>query len=398
MSSIPKKRFFANHSKSSAMVVSLAIHAVLIVVAISFVAVKVIVKDDTTFESKRVKRPKMPPRRLQVPVDVKKQRPKPRLRKRIVSQKKTFNDIKVPEISGIPGGMGTGMGDDGGGMIGFDLPELDFFGTKAKGEKVCFVVHFGPATIGDNPFSRMTGYTIRNRLEDMVNGMPEYTLFNVAAYWLYDTVALSPKIMLASPENKKMVMDWMKPVNPLEGKYSHCFVWKGAAGSITKARKSYPKRVDKTLPFYSPKWVYPYVVPLAQRKKYLPVDKDFVHWGRGVAWAILTQQPDTIFVLTTNYIDGWGSAKRGQPKKMADAFREMCIDVYGPDKKRWPTINIVVLSNADKDPIIAKTILKKEFGPITSRFRGKGSVISDITDYMNKEEKKLYDKYEGDYK
>lgn len=37
-----KKRFFAKHAKSSAMVVSLAIPALLIVVALSFVAVTVI--------------------------------------------------------------------------------------------------------------------------------------------------------------------------------------------------------------------------------------------------------------------------------------------------------------------------------------------------------------------
>ena len=44
--------------------VSLVIHAVLIVVAGSFVAVRVIVKEDPTFEAKKVKRPKMPPKKI----------------------------------------------------------------------------------------------------------------------------------------------------------------------------------------------------------------------------------------------------------------------------------------------------------------------------------------------
>ena len=390
-------RFFANHSKSSALVASLAIHAVLIVVAILFVAVKVTIKEDPTFEAKRVKRPKMPPKKIQVPVEVKKRKLKPRLRKRIVVNTKSFTDIEMPEITGIAGGMGSGTGDGDGGMLGFDLPELNFFGSRTSGEKVCFVVHFGPATIGDNPFSRMTGYTIRNRLEEMINEMPEYTLFNVACYWFNDTDAVFPKIMTASPENKKKVMDWMEPVNPLEGKYDHCFVWRNAAKSINKAKWNYPTRIDKKLPFYSPKWVYPYVVPPAQRKKYLPAGKDFVHWGRGVAWAILTQKPDTIFVLTTNYIDAWGSGKKGRPEKMTDAYREMCRDVYGPDKKGWPSINVVVLSNSGKDPSIARKVLKEQFDPISGRFRGKDSVIRDITDYMNDEEKELYDKYESEY-
>ncbi len=127
-----KKRFFANHSKSSALVVSLAIHAVLIVVAISFVAVKVIIKEEPDFVAKRVSRPKMPPKKLQVPVDVKKRKPKPRLRKRIVSQQKNFADIKMPEITGIKGGLGN-MGGDGLGSMGFDMDIGDLFGGSSSG-------------------------------------------------------------------------------------------------------------------------------------------------------------------------------------------------------------------------------------------------------------------------
>ncbi len=127
-----KKRFFSNHSKSSAMVASLVVHAVLIIVAISFVAVKVIIMEDPTFEAKRVQRPKMPPKKIQVPVDVKKRKPKPRLRKRIVVNKKAFTDIKMPEISGIKGGLGN-MGGDGLGSLGFDMDIGDLFGGKSSG-------------------------------------------------------------------------------------------------------------------------------------------------------------------------------------------------------------------------------------------------------------------------
>ncbi len=111
------------------MVVSLAIHAVLIIVAISFVAVKVIIKEEPAFEAKRVKRPKMPPKKIRVPVNVKKRKPKPRLRQRIVVNKKTFTDIKMPEISGIKGGLGN-MGGDGLGSMGFDIDIGDLFGSN----------------------------------------------------------------------------------------------------------------------------------------------------------------------------------------------------------------------------------------------------------------------------
>ncbi len=388
-----KKRFFSSHAKSSAFVVSLFIHAILILVAVSFVAVTVYQKEDAKFEYKKVTRPKQALKKLQVPVKVTKKKPTPKLRKRVVAKdiNRKVPDIKMPEVTGVKGGLAS-MGDSGGVEgIGFTLPEIDFFGAKAKGEKVCFVVHFGPATIGNTPYSRMTGYTIRKRLEDMVNRMPEYTLFNVACYWAGDTDAMHPEMMLATQENKKKVMDWMAPVNPLEGKYSHNFVWGDATKRINQAQGKWPTRVDK-LPFYSIKWAYPYVAPKEMEQKYVPGSK-FVHWGRGIAWAIATQKPDTIFILTTNYIDGWGSGANGQPAKITAAYKAMCSDIYGKDSKKWPTINVVVLAPAGRDSQGAYNVLDSQFGPVWKGFKGDGSVIEDITDYMTDDEKDLLKKY-----
>jgi hypothetical protein len=69
-----KKRFFEQHAKSSAAMISLGIHAVLIVVALSFVAVTVITKEEQVFEAKPVKRPKMALKKLQVPINIKRRR------------------------------------------------------------------------------------------------------------------------------------------------------------------------------------------------------------------------------------------------------------------------------------------------------------------------------------
>ena len=45
----PKKRFFAKHAKSSAMMISLVIHAILLVGAVFYVAVTVIKKEEKIF-------------------------------------------------------------------------------------------------------------------------------------------------------------------------------------------------------------------------------------------------------------------------------------------------------------------------------------------------------------
>lgn len=133
-----KKRFFTNHAKSSAALVSLGIHAVLIVVALSFVAVTVIQKEDKIFEAKKVHRPKVPLKKLQVPVNIKKKKvQKPKLRKNIVSKPKTKSvDIKMPEMTGIKGGMGYLDGGGGLGSLGFGM-EIDLFGgNKGSGNEL----------------------------------------------------------------------------------------------------------------------------------------------------------------------------------------------------------------------------------------------------------------------
>lgn len=414
-----KKRIFAKHAKSSAAVISLGIHAALIIAAASFVAVKVIQKDDQNFEAKPINRPKMNLKKLQVPVNIKKSKPRPKLRQRIVTKNKRQSpEIMMPEITGIKGGLGNADGGGGAGFaIGFNMPEMEFFGTKAEGDKIVFVVHFGPATISAGnkngkdeytPFSRMTGLTIRNRLEDLVDTLPEYALFNVIAYYAGDAWAMEPTMQLASSANKQKVKDWMEPVNPLEGKYEYCFrIPQEPRGRIRKGYSNYPQRVDK-LPFFSTKWAYPYYVPKAFEKKYATdAPNGFMHWGRGVAWAILEQRADTIFVLTTNYIDGWHVTKKvggknemihpNQPRKMTNALKQMCLDTYGMNKDNWPTINVIVLAKAGTDATQAGRVLSEQFGPIINTFRSDGSVIDDIKKYMNDEEKILYRKYQDQY-
>jgi len=388
---------------AEAAAISIGIHLLLLIFAGSIVAIRYAQKQAAAFSVENIERPKLERRQLQMPVkvqDMQKKSQRPKVTTRMATA--APSTFALPDMAGLGqmGGFGRTGSDDGSrdlsklgsaGSLGFGLHNVDFFGAKAKGEKIVFVVHFGPATIGTTPFSRMTGYTIRKRLEDMVNRLPGHTLFNVVCYYAGATWAMEPKMMLASADNKQKVKEWMAPVNPLEGNYDHCFA--GAPKTVNEAATNYPRRVDN-LPFYAPKWVYPYVVPVELEQKYVPGSKGFMHWGRAVAWAILTQQPDTIFVLTTNYIDGWGDGMIGRPDRMAAAFRQMCFDIYGPDQKKHPTINVVVLALAGAEPANAYKVLNEQFGPIWNGFRGAGSVIEDISKYMNNEEKELMQKYQ----
>ena len=137
MSDKKKRNWLAKHAKSSAALISLGIHILLILVAISFVAVTVIQKEDQKFEAKQVKRPSQKLRKLKVPMKANKKKPKPKLRKRLVVKnvKRNTPEFQLPEITGVKGGIGS-MGD-GGAMetIGFSMPELDFLGQRLKAKK-----------------------------------------------------------------------------------------------------------------------------------------------------------------------------------------------------------------------------------------------------------------------
>jgi hypothetical protein len=214
-----KKRFFANHAKSSAALVSLGIHAVLIVVALSFVAVTVITKEEQAFEAKPVNRPKMQLKKLQVPVNIKKkQTQKPKLRKRIVVQpklNKNMPDIKMPEITGVKGGLGGGAGDGlgGSGSLGFTMPEIEIFGIKGKGEKVFLILDTSNSMLVDE-MGGIPAYTIiKAELIRIVESLPSTALINVAVFRGNDVQIVFPKMAPATAANAQKVKEWLEPLN-----------------------------------------------------------------------------------------------------------------------------------------------------------------------------------------
>ena len=133
---IKRKNWLAKHAKSSVALISLGIHILLILVAISFVAVTVIQKEDQKFEAKQVKRPSQKLRKLKVPMKANKKKPKPKLRKRLVVKnvKRNTPEFQLPEITGVKGGIR--VMDGGMETIGFSMPELDFLGQRLKAKNL----------------------------------------------------------------------------------------------------------------------------------------------------------------------------------------------------------------------------------------------------------------------
>jgi hypothetical protein len=214
-----KKRFFSSHSKSSALVVSLVVHAVLVVVALSFVAVTVVQKQEKKFEAKPVNRPNMRLKKLQVPVNIKKKKVrKPKLRRRIVVKpniNRSTPEIKMPEISGVKGGIGSAGSErlGGKGGIGFTMPEIEVFGIKSSGEKVFIILDASPQMMYDE-MGGIAAYTIiKQELVNILGGLPPTTLFNIAVYDDGQTFTLFPEMISASASNVDKVGLWLDPLN-----------------------------------------------------------------------------------------------------------------------------------------------------------------------------------------
>jgi hypothetical protein len=290
-----KKQFFANHAKSSAALVSLGIHAVLIVIALSFVAVTVITKEDKAFEAKPVKRPKMSLKKLQVPVNIKKKATKkPKLRKRIVVQPKmnqTMPDIKMPEITGVKGGLGGGIagGLGAGGGVGFSMPEIEIFGVKGKGEKIFLILDTNDQMLVDE-MGGIPAYTlIKDEMIRIVEELPPTALFNICIFQHGNVQTLFPSLVPATDANAQKTKAWLNPLN----------LTADAAKSGNYGIKTLgPGGFNKTADYRIGKFAKPmkkggeiYGGPNSHDRR----------WYDSVMVA-MQQQADTVFVLS----NGWG--------------------------------------------------------------------------------------------
>ncbi len=120
-----------------AVLVTAAACSVFLLVSLSLVLPRLGSKADTmdaeqSFETAPVAHPKMPPKKIRVPVEIKKRKPKPRFRKRIVAQSKPaeLREIAMPEMVGVKGGLGS-MDGDGLGSLGFNM-EPSYFGRAPQ--------------------------------------------------------------------------------------------------------------------------------------------------------------------------------------------------------------------------------------------------------------------------
>ena len=322
-----KKRFFTNHAKSSAMIVSLALHAILIIVAISFVAVTVVQRNDKKFEAPHVLRPKMPVKKLQVPVKMKKRRPKPKIRKQITVKTRMdrkMPDIKMPEMVGLKGGLsavGAGLGGVAG--VGFSMPEIDVLGVKSKGEKV-FIVLDSTDFIMYDELGGIPGYSmVKGELVRILDNLPSTTLFNIAVYDGDNVFTLFSNLVPANRSNVEKAGSWLEPLNAATGGKGQKFGIKtlGPGGK----RVSEDFRVGKID---------------AQR-----------YWYPAVAEG-MKEQADTVFLLTSLWASQW---HEDPAPKMSASARKKWKECAKKARKLYAEENKKRLAKGMEPRVVADT-------------------------------------------
>lgn len=129
ISKVSKKKGVVR-GRSLAFIITVAVHVALIIVAGSYVAMTLIKKEEPKFEGKKISRPKMKLKKLQVPIKVKKIKQPKFQQKMAAPVKNTAMDFKMPSMGGIKGGMGS---LDGGGLgsLGFGMRFDTLFGGDA---------------------------------------------------------------------------------------------------------------------------------------------------------------------------------------------------------------------------------------------------------------------------
>ena len=278
-----KKGFFTSHAKSSAAVVTLIIHAVLLVAAITFVAVKAIQKEDVDFVAEPVQRPPMKLKKLQVPVDAKKTMKQPKLRQNIVARP-TVNKVAItmPEVVGIKGGLGgmSGSLGGGGGSLGFELPEVNVFGVKGKAERIMLILN-GRHEMSSDGLGGAYGYdVIKNECLTLIEGLPSTVLFNMIVFDGDNGQMLFSDMKPAVPDNKQQARDWLTPLNKVEGTKTKYGIGTLGKGGIKYGGGKYPfGKYEEDADLYHPR-----------------------EWNEAVFLA-LKQRADATFLLTCS----WGS-------------------------------------------------------------------------------------------
>jgi len=177
------------------------------------------------------------PRKLEHQVKIRKRQrssSRPSMVPRIVSLK--MSDLALPEIKvdpklihttfqpkfkavsgkGLGAGLGTGYGTHG---FGMGVSAVDFFGIRARGEKVAILMDVSVSMVEEER-GGVKGYVkVKRRIESVIDALSEGGLFNLFVF-ADAASAMEKKLIVVNNENKTQAKLYIRPFNT-EGSWGH---------------------------------------------------------------------------------------------------------------------------------------------------------------------------------
>lgn len=214
----------------NAVLLSLGIHVLLIVAAVSLTIMIISPKSKMMFEGK--KSPSLPARKLEHAIRVKqmqKQTRKPEILQRLVTEApskvalpempematpdvKNFRDTPLMNsLAGSIGGIGGGGGGAGRGLTGgMGWSDTKFFGENVRTRAIVICMDISPSMI-----AKGVTVDVLNESMKMLENMNVGTKFNVIVY-VDGGLAFAPQMVYATQENKDAALAWLK--QPFDGR------------------------------------------------------------------------------------------------------------------------------------------------------------------------------------
>ncbi|MBC8040602.1 MAG: hypothetical protein H7Y06_08680 [Opitutaceae bacterium] len=213
--------------------------------------------------------------------------------------------------TGTGSGYNTGLGSSTLGGSGF--MSMSFLGvTNQRASKVVFVVDISPGLMDIRKGGFRAFEILRTEISRLISTLPPANEFNVVLFDGQTIRLFAKELTPATVGNKTAFFDWIKPIN----------------ASLSSLGGS-------SIPASSPRWTF-------SRPEKLKLDPEYgpASWVQGIQ-AALEQQPDTVFVITggggagqIRYSDETIARRREDRAKQLAEIKASGIDVAGINAAR----------------------------------------------------------------
>ena len=273
---------------SSAALLSIALHVLLLFLAGGIIAMRYFAKDSATFtvtEQKKLER-----RQLDIPVQVQPfmeqmSKPSSKTTSRITASTPQMVNIPEQGMLGEMAPMPTFKGSYTNFVqtdrtlimnakyreVGFGISKVDFFGTRGRAEKILIIMDAAPTMVSEDRGGLFAYETLVEEVRTLINELRSSTLFNLILHDQHQIIPFQTTLVPATATHKTNLIEWVASINTQTHQLG-----------LTNDTRSAPKTGGE------------YEIPMQTN--------DITGWLKAVQFGA-TLQPEVIFFLSGD----WGS-------------------------------------------------------------------------------------------